>query len=174
MRLKSLSTILVAFAVVFGVSYAIATRQGAVSELDGSDWLYVDHDLAGTRYSNLKQINTKNVSRLTKICAYSFPDKEPSQTAPIVSAGVMYLTTAHYTVALDGSDCHVIWTNKWSPRDYETMNTQRGAAGHSPPERSFEAPLMASCWRSMQKTGTRFGLRRLQIRRRATSSACRR
>jgi glucose dehydrogenase len=128
MRLKSLSTILVAFAVVFGVSYAIASRQAAVSTLDGSDWLYVDHDLAGTRYSNLKQINTKNVSRLTKICAYSFPDKEPSQTAPIVSAGVMYLTTAHYTVALDGSDCHVIWTNKWSPRDYETMNTQRGAA----------------------------------------------
>jgi alcohol dehydrogenase (cytochrome c) len=128
MLLKSLSTILVAFAVVFGMSYAIASRQAAVSTLDGSDWLYVDHDLAGTRYSNLKQINTKNVSRLTKICAYSFPDKEPSQTAPIVSAGVMYLTTAHYTVALDGSDCHVIWTNKWSPRDYETMNTQRGAA----------------------------------------------
>src|SRR5260370_25859092 len=40
----------------------------------------------------------------------------------------MYLTTAHYTVALDGSDCRVIWTNKWSPRDYETMNTQRGPA----------------------------------------------
>jgi alcohol dehydrogenase (cytochrome c) len=40
----------------------------------------------------------------------------------------MYLTTAHYTVALDGSDCHAIWTSKWSPRDYETLNSQRGAA----------------------------------------------
>jgi alcohol dehydrogenase (cytochrome c) len=40
----------------------------------------------------------------------------------------MYLTTAHYTVAVDGSDCHVIWGSKWSARDYETMNTQRGAA----------------------------------------------
>ncbi len=49
--------------------------------------------------------------------------------APIVSAaGIMYLTTAHYTVALDGSDCRVIWTSKWSPRDHETLNTQRGAA----------------------------------------------
>jgi alcohol dehydrogenase (cytochrome c) len=40
----------------------------------------------------------------------------------------MFLTTAHYTVALDGSDCQAIWMSKWSPRDYETLNTQRGAA----------------------------------------------
>jgi glucose dehydrogenase len=103
-------------------------RQSAVSEPDGSDWLYVDHDLAGTRYSHLNQITTKNVSQLAKPCAYSFPDKEPSQTAPIVSAGIMYLTTGHYTVAVDGSDCQAIWTSKWLPRDYETFNTQRGAA----------------------------------------------
>ena len=128
MKSKSLSTILVAFAVFFGISFVIASRQGAVSTPDGSDWLSVDHDLAGTRFSPLNQITTENVSELAKVCAYSFPDKEPSQTAPIVSAGIMYLTTAHYTVALDGSDCHVIWSSQWSPRDYETMNTQRGAA----------------------------------------------
>lgn len=124
---KSLSKALGAF-VVFGMSYAFAPGQNTVSKPNGGDWLYVDHDLAGTRYSPLKQITTKNVLQLAKVCAYTFPDKEPSQTAPLVSAGVMYLTTAHYTVALDGSDCHVIWTNKWSPRDHETMNTQRGAS----------------------------------------------
>src|SRR5258706_13225488 len=78
--MKSKSTILVGLAVVLGVSYAIASRQGAVNKPDDSDWLYVDHDLAGTRYSPLKQITTKNVSQLTKACAYTFPDKEPSQT----------------------------------------------------------------------------------------------
>ena len=35
MQSKSLSTLLVAFAVVCGMSYAIASRQGAVSEPDG-------------------------------------------------------------------------------------------------------------------------------------------
>jgi alcohol dehydrogenase (cytochrome c) len=128
MKSKSLSIILVALAVPFGISFVIASRQGAVSTPDGTDWLSVDHDLAGSRFSPLNQITTENVSELAKVCAYSFPDKEPSQTAPIVSAGIMYLTTAHYTVALDGSDCHVIWSSQWSPRDYETMNTQRGAA----------------------------------------------
>src|SRR5882757_6577242 len=128
MQSKSLSTVLVAGAAVFGLSYAIASRPGAASKPDDSDWLYVDRDLAGTRYSHLKQITTKNVSQVAKVCAYSFPDKEPSQTAPIVSAGIMYLTTAHYTVAVDGSDCHVVWTSPWAPRDHETLNTQRGAA----------------------------------------------
>jgi alcohol dehydrogenase (cytochrome c) len=90
--------------------------------------VYVDHDLAGTRYSPLKQITAKNVSQLVKACAYSFPDKEPSQTAPIVSAGRMYLTTAHYTVAVDGADCHVIWSSTWTPREHEPTNTHRGAA----------------------------------------------
>src|SRR6202046_679563 len=57
------------------------------------DRIYFDHDLAGTRYSHLKEITTSNVSQLVKACTYSFPDKEPSQTAPIVLAGRMYLTT---------------------------------------------------------------------------------
>jgi alcohol dehydrogenase (cytochrome c) len=112
MQSKWLSTILVGSAVIFGVWYTIASQQRPVSKRDGGDWLYVDHDLAGTRYSPLTQINTKNVSQLARVCTYSFPDKEPSQTAPIVSARIMYLTTAHYTAALDGSDCHAIWTSK--------------------------------------------------------------
>ena len=87
--MKSESTILVGLAVILGVSCAIASRQGAVNKPDDSDWLDVDHDLAGTRYSHLKQINTKNVSQMAKVCVYTFLDKEPpSQTAPIVSAGV--------------------------------------------------------------------------------------
>jgi alcohol dehydrogenase (cytochrome c) len=101
--------VLVGFLLVFGTSAAKAPSQDLAGTSDGGDWPYVDHDLAGTRYSHLKQITTKNVSQLVKACAYSFPDKEPSQTAPIVSAGQIYLTTAHYTVALDGADCHVIW-----------------------------------------------------------------
>jgi glucose dehydrogenase len=73
MQSKSLSTILVAIVADFSMSYAFASRQGDVSKPDGSDWLYVDHDLAGTRYSPLKQITPKNVSQLAKVCSYSFP-----------------------------------------------------------------------------------------------------
>ena len=67
MQSKWLSTILVGSAVIFGVSYTIASQQGPVSNPDSGDWLYVDHDLAGTRYSPLTQINTKNVSQLARV-----------------------------------------------------------------------------------------------------------
>src|ERR1700676_1017078 len=125
---RVLTVILVAPGFGLGASHVLASPKGAATDSGGGDWVYVDHDLAGTRHSPLKQITTKNVSQLVKACAYSFPDQEPSQTAPIVSAGRMYLTTAHYTVAVDGADCHVIWSSTWTPRGHEPTNKHRGAA----------------------------------------------
>ena len=49
MQSKSLSTNFVAFA-VFGVSYAIASRQGAVSEPDSSGWLCVDQQSSASLF----------------------------------------------------------------------------------------------------------------------------
>jgi alcohol dehydrogenase (cytochrome c) len=95
---------------------------------DSTNWMYVDHDYRGTRYSGLNQINTTNAKQLTKLCSYTFPDKEPAQTAPIAYRGMVYATTAHYTVALDGASCKVVWQNRWTPKGHETLNTQRGAA----------------------------------------------
>src|SRR5271170_7259465 len=123
-----LAAILVAPALACGASQVLASTKGASGDSSSGDWAYVDYDLAGTRHSPLRQITTENVSRLVKACAYTFPDKEPSQTAPIVSAGVMYLTTAHYTVAVDAADCHLIWSSMWTPREHEPLNTHRGAA----------------------------------------------
>jgi alcohol dehydrogenase (cytochrome c) len=123
-----LTAILAAGVLVFGTPRVQASPQAVTSNSGAGDWVYVDHDLAGTRYSHLKEITTKNVSQLVKACAYTFPDKEPSQTAPIVSAGRMYLTTAHYTVAIDGADCRVIWSSTWTPREHEPATTHRGAA----------------------------------------------
>jgi alcohol dehydrogenase (cytochrome c) len=93
-----------------------------------ADWTYVDHDFAGTRYSPLDQITPQNVSRLAKVCSYTFPEKVPSESAPIVSAGVLYLTSEHYTLALNGADCRVLWTYQWTPRDRDSVHPNRGAS----------------------------------------------
>ena len=95
---------------------------------DGTNWLYVDHDYRGQRYTPLDQITAKNAADLAQVCSHTFPDKEPTQTAPIVYEGTLYATTAHYTVALDGASCKVVWQSEWKPRDHETFITQRGAA----------------------------------------------
>jgi alcohol dehydrogenase (cytochrome c) len=95
---------------------------------NGQDWLYADHDYFGQRYSALTEITSNNVERLTEVCKYTFPEKEPGQTAPIAYQGRLYATTAHHTVALDGANCKVIWQTTWTPKAHETFGTQRGAA----------------------------------------------
>src|SRR5580700_4203913 len=98
------------------------------AQSDTGDWTYADHDLSGTRYSPLGQITAQNANQLAKVCSYTSPEKVPSETAPIVSAGIIYATSDHYTVALDGADCQVLWTYQWEPRDRDLVHPHRGAA----------------------------------------------
>ena len=95
---------------------------------DDGDWTYADHDFNGTRYSPLSQITPGNVKQLAKVCSYTFPEKVPSESTPIVSAGVLYATSDHYTVALDAADCHVLWSYQWVPRDTDYVHPHRGAS----------------------------------------------
>src|SRR5579872_1976851 len=92
------------------------------------DWAYADHDISGTRYSSLDQITPRNVNQLAKVCSYTFPEQVPSETAPLASGGILYATSDHYTVALDGADCHVLWSYEWKPRDRDLVHPHRGAA----------------------------------------------
>ena len=81
---------------------------------EAQEWRNVGNDKGGTRFSPLKQINRKNVSRL-KI-AWTFKSGEeilPGSTiecTPIVVEKVMYLTTARLKiVALDAATGHELW-----------------------------------------------------------------
>ena len=95
---------------------------------DSANWQYVDHDYHGQRYTPLDQITANNAANLIEICSYNFPEKMPSQMGPTVYNGAIFATTAHYTVALDGASCKVIWQSEWKPRDHETYVTHRGDA----------------------------------------------
>ena len=68
------------------------------------------------------------MKQLAKVCSYTFPEKVPSESAPIVSAGVLYATSDHYTVAIDAADCHVLWSYQWIPRDTDSVHPHRGAS----------------------------------------------
>src|ERR1700676_3375503 len=53
----------VAFVLFLFTWFALSASRG-----NGGDWTYVDHNLNGTRYSLLKQITPRNVSKLANIC----------------------------------------------------------------------------------------------------------
>lgn len=86
------------------------------------DWPLYRHDLAGTGYSPLDQITTKNVGELHEVWSYGLQSKSPppatarrgprgpnSEATPIVVDGVMYLTAADRVVALDPATGKQMW-----------------------------------------------------------------
>jgi quinoprotein glucose dehydrogenase len=110
-----------------GVVLSILLMQsGAIGQtmvpVPAGDWPMYRHDLAGTGYSPLKQIDTANVAKLAQAWTYSLQSTAPapttgrgggggpnSEATPIVVNGVMYLPTANRVVALDAETGKEIW-----------------------------------------------------------------
>ncbi len=104
------------------------------------DWPMYARDLAGTKYSPLKQVNTDNVGRLQPAWnrtlverpqgqgrgrgAAGEPQPSNPEATPIVVNGVMYLLSAGNTItALDAATGQQIWQHK-----IEGESTGRGVA----------------------------------------------
>jgi len=84
-----------------------------------SDWPTYGHDLSGTRYSPLKQIDPKNVGKLVPswtfhLSAPAVPGKQSGgrvwETSPLVINGMMYLTAYNRVVALEPETGKEIWS----------------------------------------------------------------
>src|SRR5215831_14093255 len=95
----------------------------------GADWPMYRHDYAGTGYSLLSQIDTKNVSNLGQAWTYSLQSDAPaaapaaarggtggagitlnSEATPIVVNGVMYVPAANRVLALESETGKEIWS----------------------------------------------------------------
>jgi quinoprotein glucose dehydrogenase len=80
------------------------------------DWPGVNRDLAGTRFSPLRQIDTINVNDLRVAWTYPLGDNAASfELTPLVVAGVLYATTADRVVALRADNGMEIWSFALDP-----------------------------------------------------------
>ena len=98
-----------------GIASPVLFAQTAGAQT-ASDWPTYNRDLAATRYSALKQINTGNVSKLAQAWTYrlrpdanSPPAGTMNEVTPIVVNGVMYLPAGNRVVALDPETGAEIW-----------------------------------------------------------------
>jgi alcohol dehydrogenase (cytochrome c) len=81
---------------------------GAAKE--ANNWLMVGRDYAGTRYSPLARINTKNVSRLVPVYSFSLGTLDAQNTTPLVVDGVMYVTASHAKIyAVEAASGKELW-----------------------------------------------------------------
>ncbi len=76
----------------------------------GANWPMYRGDLAGTGYSQLKQINTGNVTDLKQVWSYQWAVHGSSEVTPIVVNSVMYMPAGHKIVAVDADTGKEIWS----------------------------------------------------------------
>jgi len=62
------------------------------------------------------------------VCAYQVGAIETFVTGPLVWQGIMYLTTARLTIAIDAATCRERWRHAWEPRDEFVWVNNRGVA----------------------------------------------
>jgi quinoprotein glucose dehydrogenase len=100
-------------------------RQQPTAAPAAADWPMYRRDVAGTGYSPLTQITTKNVAGLTQVWTYKLQGDAPpavppggkgpggvnSQATPIVVNRVMYLPAANRVVALEPETGKEIWSH---------------------------------------------------------------
>ncbi|HKF69820.1 MAG TPA: c-type cytochrome, partial [Vicinamibacterales bacterium] len=74
-----------------------------------TDWTSYNGSMSGSRYSTLSQITKNNVASLAPKWMFSLRNANNLQVTPIVSEGVMYVTSANECYALDAGSGREIW-----------------------------------------------------------------
>ena len=112
----------------FFVSILLVVPLGAQSEKKGSvstlidvqpsellsapvsaNWLSYNGDYTGRRYSALREINTSNVAQLRAEWVFHAPNSDRLEVTPVVSGGIMFLTSANDAYALDAQTGQTLW-----------------------------------------------------------------
>ena len=98
---------------------ALAAQTGAPPTAADGEWPMYNRDLAGTRHSPLRQINTSNVSRLREAWSFTLGAHPSggsvtggSEFTPIMVGGLMYVTTANAMVALEPETGREVWRHQ--------------------------------------------------------------
>src|SRR5262245_25706589 len=110
---KGLFVMLAAGVAAAGIGARLTAQQGGAPTTRSADWALHNLDLAGSRFSRLDQINTKNVKSLSPrwLFQHGVIDGVSNQTTPIIVGGTMYVTDARGSVyALNAEDGSLLWT----------------------------------------------------------------
>ena len=74
-----------------------------------TNWLTYNGDLAGRRYSPLKQITRANVGKLREVARFETGQDASFQTGPVVVNGTMFVTTFSHTYAINAVTGKLKW-----------------------------------------------------------------
>lgn len=93
-----------------------------------TEWRYYNQRLNGIRYSELHEINADNIGSLEEGCRVHVSGPGPLSSGNILVNGIMYLTAARATVAIEPVTCDIVWKSIYAPDGAEIYNANRGVA----------------------------------------------
>jgi alcohol dehydrogenase (cytochrome c) len=97
------------------------------NEAEG-DWPSYNKTLTSERYSQLSQINTKNVDKLKVLCTYDTSQYSSFETGLIMVKDALIGTTEHDIFSLDSGNCRENWRASESYKSASLLAVNRGAA----------------------------------------------
>jgi alcohol dehydrogenase (cytochrome c) len=92
------------------------------------DWPSYNKTLTSERYSQLSEINTKNVGNLKVLCTYDTGQYTSFETGPIMVNNALIGTTEHDIFSLDPTNCHENWRTHEDYKPASLLAVNRGAA----------------------------------------------
>ncbi len=108
-----------------------ADGPGEDAEGTGTLWPTYNNDYAAQRFSPLDKINVKNVASMKEVCTLQLAEGGSLQSGPVIVDGVMYVTTALDTFAVDAATCKQLWKSSYTPTAYMPFPVNRGVAYHN-------------------------------------------
>src|SRR5271167_965947 len=85
------------------------TSEDLLVQPSGENWPRYNGDYSGRRYSRLDQINASNAAKLRAAWVFHPGNSENLEVTPIVVRGIMYVTSANDTFALDARTGRAVW-----------------------------------------------------------------
>jgi alcohol dehydrogenase (cytochrome c) len=110
---------------------AIAPSPAAAAVVPGAsaaNWPSYNNTLTSERYSQLREINTKNATKLKILCTYDTRQYTSFETGPIMVDGALIGTTEHDIFSLDPTNCHENWRTHEDYKPATVLAVNRGAA----------------------------------------------
>ncbi|MDQ6831458.1 MAG: PQQ-binding-like beta-propeller repeat protein, partial [Gemmatimonadota bacterium] len=99
-----------------GAATGVTARRTAIDP--SQDWATYNGTFEGTRSSPLAGIDQSNVGRLKPLCAFPLGEQANLQSGIVEVGGVMFVTTAVNTYAIDAATCALVWkhTYEYKPK----------------------------------------------------------
>lgn len=92
-----------------GVANLEVSPEDLLADPVGANWTSYNGDYSGRRYSSLREVNSENAARLRAAWVFHPGNSQRLEATPVVVRGVMYVTSANDTFALDARTGRVLW-----------------------------------------------------------------